>query len=381
LSIVEEHDSNLNEYKNIIKKWDHFGIENIDGNLYSIFPIGVSVLSTPFVAIAKLLYPPLGESASRTEIIRIYKLELIIASIFCAITASMIYFISRSKLRVSSSLLIVFIFSFCTSSWSTSSRALWQHGPSMLMLSIALYLIIREKRKKGLVKYSAIPLAIAFIVRPTNAISIFFFSIYILINHKQQVLSYLMLALPFAISFFIYNISVYNSILPSYFKPQRVLNTSSFFEGLAGNMISPARGLLIFSPMVLFGIIWIILNFLSFSLKTLPLYLITILISHWIVISSFPQWWAGHSYGPRFFADVMPFFMYFIILFFVDFQNIQQVNKRIIFLVILLLMIVSFYINAKGAFSWSVHKWNVEPNNVDYHHERLWDWSDLQFLR
>lgn len=45
------------------------------------------------------------------------------------------------------SLLTVFIFAFCTSAWSTGSRALWQHGPSMLMLSAALYLILSAREK------------------------------------------------------------------------------------------------------------------------------------------------------------------------------------------------------------------------------------------
>jgi hypothetical protein len=25
--------------------------------------------------------------------------------------------------------------------------------------------------------------------------------------------------------------------------------------------------------------------------------------------------------------------------------------------------------------------WNAIPNNIDQHPERLWDWTDLQFMR
>jgi hypothetical protein len=45
------------------------------------------------------------------------------------------------------------------------------------------------------------------------------------------------------------------------------------------------------------------------------------------------------------------------------------------------LALVSFAIHLRGGWSAAVYRWNVDPVNVDRHPERLWDWSDPQFLR
>ncbi len=349
LSILKEGNTNLNEYEEIIKNNDFYAIENINGNLYTIFPVGASILSVPFVAAADLIFPTLmsifpgieqkfkdilaenGKPVEKLKFIHLYQpVELIIASFFCAATAFFIFLIASSKLPLPTAFLVVFIFSFCTSSWSTSSRALWQHGPSMLMLSITIYLVTLEDNVKGIIKYAAIPLAIAFIVRPTNAIPIFYLTGYLLINHRRQVFSYLLILLPFALAFFVYNIFIYSSLLPSYFSPDRVFHMGVFYEALAGNLVSPARGVLIYSPIFILGIVWIIKNYSKLTISSPPIYYVAILISHWIMISSFPHWWGGHSYGPRFFADMVPFFMYFSILFFIDFNELTIKKKKLL---------------------------------------------------
>lgn len=398
LSILKEGNTSLNEYKKAHE--GHHAIESVNGDLYTIFPIGGSLLALPFVAIADMVFTPFMETfpairnffisvlaqngiiVDQLKLIDLYlPIELIIASFLCAITAVIIFLIARMHVSISSALIIVFIFSFCTSSWSVSSRALWQHGPSMLMLSITLYLILLEDSIKGIIKYTAIPLALAFIIRPTNAIPIVFFSGYIFLNYRKQFLQYLLIALPFAGVFFIYNLSIYDSILSPYYLPERVFRLNSFFEALAGNLISPARGIFIYSPILLLPIGLIFSKQSKPKINSLSVLLLLILLCHWIVISSFPHWWAGESYGPRFFADMIPFFIYFIILFMMDFEK-NSSNKTILTLIVILpLILISFYINAKGAYFWDVHQWNLTPNNIDTHPERLWDWHDLSFLR
>ena len=44
------------------------------------------------------------------------------------------------------------------------------------------------------------------------------------------------------------------------------------------------------------------------------------------------------------------------------------------------LLVLSVAINARGALSWDTALWNPFPVNVDQRPERLWDWSEPQFL-
>ncbi len=177
LSIIQQGNTNLDEYKNEIIRNDYYAIEKVNGHYYSIFPVGTSLMAVPFVAIANSSLQIAGRMNPNLAEIQLtqisHLIELILASLFCSLASVIIFLIAKTRLSTLCSIVIVIIFSFCTANWSTSSRALWQHGPSMLMLTWALFLLLTRKESIYLV---AIPLSMAFIIRPTNAISIIFIS-------------------------------------------------------------------------------------------------------------------------------------------------------------------------------------------------------------
>jgi len=47
---------------------------------------------------------------------------------------------------------------------------------------------------------------------------------------------------------------------------------------------------------------------------------------------------------------------------------------------VVILIAISVFMHVRGAYSHDASIWNVRPNNVDEHSERLWDWSHPQFL-
>ncbi len=402
LSIIQQGNTDLNEYTEEIINNDYYAIEEIDGYYYTIFPVGTSLLAVPFVAIVDIIFEPLiklfpalsdlfkerlrqhGIHVEELQLIHVSPaIELVIASFFCALTAVVIFSIARLRLPTSYAITIVFIFAFCTSSWSISSRALWQHGPSMLMLSFALYLLLKENKEGSALHYIAIPLALAFIVRPTNAIPILFISLYILINYRHAFLKYLLVAAPFAIVYFTYNISIYGDMFPSYTQLNRVFYATNLMEALVGNLISPSRGVFVYSPVLILSIYGFIQFFpcKNDMFNSLVFLVLVIIFCHWLLISSFPIWWAGHSYGPRFFADMMPLFMYPIVLVFEKIISLQTTKKLVILVAIAPLIMFSFYVHYKGAYIHAVYEWNVTPTNIDSDSDRLWDWNDSQIFR
>jgi len=145
MSIIKEGNTDLDEYIYGNEKID-YTIQLVNGHYYTIFPIGASIVAVPFVYVidtiitkfpiveeyikSRLTQPPIHIS-----VISVHRgVELFIASIVVALTTVIIFLIAQLFLSKRYSLLITFIFGFCTSSWSVASRALWQHGPSMLML-------------------------------------------------------------------------------------------------------------------------------------------------------------------------------------------------------------------------------------------------------
>lgn len=290
------------------------------------------------------------------------------------------YFISREFLNQYYSLLISITFAFGTTLWSVASRALWMHGPSILFLELGLLGILYSKKYPEWIPLVGIPLAVAYIIRPTNSISLIIISLYIAYTYREYFIPYCMVLIGTLIPFFILNIDIYGNLLPPYYMAERLNNLSwVFFEALAGNLISPARGLLIYSPILLLCIWGITIKLRNRSFSPLDLSLAAIILLHWLTISLFPHWWAGHSFGPRFFSDMLPYLMYFL---FPIFSSIQNKKLHCFYTVIIIVLIaLSIYINLKGALYPSTWDWNTNPLNVDEYPSRLWDWTDIQFLR
>jgi hypothetical protein len=394
MSMIKEGNANLDEYS--VPEED-YRIEKIHGHLYTMFPIGVSIIAVPFVylmdkGLGPLLsiFPSLEKyirnrsyaSLNMITVITVYQgVELMIASFIIALTTVFIFLLSSLSLNKRGSLLMAFIFAFCTSSWSMASRGLWQHGPSVLLLTITLYLILLAKHKPWLVQFTGLPLAFAYVVRPTNSLSLFLLTVFVFLQYRKYFWRYLLWAALIILPFLMYNVSIYHSLLSPYYLPGRVGSTKHFFTALAGNLLSPARGLFIFSPIFLFSIYGVTLKIKNRQFDQLDFFLLSILFWHWMVISSFPHWWAGSSFGPRFFSDMIPYLIYYLIPAAIEISGARGVRKVVLGWFLFCFIVISIFIHYRGANSSMTYFWNVDPMKVDDHLERLWDWHDIQFLR
>jgi len=118
LSIVRKGTPDLTEY---LPSRNDYRIECVGNKAYQRFPIGVPLLSVPFVYfIDKLLH------VTDWEIDPFYNYEVmkIIASIVIALACVFMYLIAETYLSPVRSVAVVFVFAYCTPVWSTASRAL-----------------------------------------------------------------------------------------------------------------------------------------------------------------------------------------------------------------------------------------------------------------
>jgi hypothetical protein len=178
-----------------------------------------------------------------------------------------------------------------------------------------------------------------------------------------------------------YNLWLYHSVLPPYFSPHKVGASVHLLEGLAGNLISPSRGLFVFCPVLVFSVWGMVLSLKGRRGHLLELFLIGVVVSHWLVISSFPDWHGGHSFGPRYLTDMMPYLIYFLIPVLVWFSETRSARRSWLLSLFMLFAVVSLLINLSGAVNKATYLWNSVPTDVDTAPRRLWDWTDLQFLR
>lgn len=383
LSIIHKGNAKVDDFMVMREQYDN-RLDEVDGNLYNRYPIAVSVMAVPFVWAAELVKPDLYVSMQthprRADDFAL-SLEMWIASFYTALAALLIFFIARFQLTRPFALVAALVFAFATSAWTTASRALWQHGPSMLMLALVLYILLCARDRPRLIVLAAVPLAISFWIRPTNSIAVIAFSIYVLKYYRQYLTGYFITGLIVTLPFVWYDLTLYHALLPEYFNSARLGNTPFFWEALAGNLVSPARGLFIFSPVLLFAVVGAWEHWRTKRWSGLDTALLAIIAGHWLMISSYPHWWAGASFGPRYMSDILPFFMYFFIYALKWLGQAKRARKLVASTALLLLLVTSVAIEWNGAVHFAAYAWNWNPVNVDDYKARLWDWGDPQFLR
>jgi len=369
----------LSAFEPVLAENGYYAIERQASGLYSLFPIGVSVLALPFVGLTELVDPTFA-GALRSSVPAVY--ESVIASILAALAAVAFYALARSRGAAhAAALAAAAICAFATPMWSTASRALWQHGPQVLMLVLAMLLLERARRRPELAQYASLPLAAAFVIRPTSAIEIAVLSLYVFVAHKGQTVRYLAWSLPIALPWLAYNVAVHEALLPSYYLAGRLGSLATLPEALAGNLASPARGLLVYSPILALAAWGACRDLRRPERFRLSLAFAAIPVLHWVAVSLFAHWWAGHSYGPRFMTEAMPFLAYFLLPVFEHLPALRSVRRGAALALVVLLAAVSAAMHGFGAVSQRGYAWNVVPEDVDRHPERLWSWEDPPFLR
>ncbi len=366
LSIVKHFDFNLNEYHLILKKTEYINLVKKNNQYYNYYPFGISILVTPFLYFANLFDSDL-ESKMEQKSIKLDKLISAILISFSSILFFLICFeITSSNLK---SLFLLFLFSFCTLNFSVLTRGLWQHTGLIFLYSILFYLILKEKN----LFLISIILFCSYAVRPTSLLYLIFISVFLVFKFKK--INFLFLGfIVLGINFYL-NFEIFGNFIHPYYDFNKVSKSDRFMEAFLGNLISPSRGIFIYSPIFLFSFIGIYFKKKFEFLNLFDYSLILISISHLILISRNLNWWGGHSFGYRLMSDLIPVFIYFLIYY------LKYVKINFLFFLFSVLTLISLGINLNGANNMNTYLWNLSPNNIDSNPERNWDYKDLQFLK
>lgn len=371
-----------------VSNGDIYHLEYVDGKIYYFFPPGSSVLSIPFVAVMNAA----GVSAANPD--GTYnrdgdtKIQVRLSALLMAAFAVIVFYAARLLLPLGWSALIAFSTVLGTQIWSTASRALWSDTWAIFLLGFVIVLLIAQEARKGRPRpvLLATLLSWTYFTRPTYAIPITAITIYLFIYYRPTFLRYTLTGgiwLAVLIGYSEYN---YGQLLPNYYLASR-LSFETFWMALAGNLISPSRGLLIFVP-ILFFVAYLLMRYASelYSPRLVILSL-GIIVVHLIVVSGFSPWWAGHAYGPRYSTGLVPWFAVLGIVALksrLTWIEKHPATKRVFRTIELvaggLLLFGSLFINALGATAHRTWLWNSRPVNVDASPERVWDWKHPQFL-
>jgi len=357
-----------------------YWVQYVGGHYRSSYPVLPALLAVPVYVVAWSLF---GD-ASWARISALAKLS---AALIAAVSVLFVYLGIRQFDRETSALGIALVYAFGTSTWSVSSQSLWGHGPAQLFLAVALYATLRGETERRYFGLAGLATGLMMASRPTTVIVGAALLAYALHRDRRWGVTSLLLCAAVTAPVLAYNVLAFGSLQGGYAwlnATHRSFHgvdgpwSTSLGEGLLGLLLSPSRGLFVYSPVLVFAIVGLALS-RNDRRRRLFGFLAVALGASIVMLASWSVWWGGHSYGPRLLTDFLPV----LTLFLVPVWN-RLDRSRPLRVGFLALLIASLWIQAIGAFYYPSPRdrdWNKTPRDVDFAHERLWDWRDPQIVR
>src|SRR6185503_4969652 len=201
-------------------------------------------------------------------------------------------------------LVVAGLYAFATTTLSVGSQALWEHGPATLSVALALWgLARRDARGTGA---AAFALAAAVFMRPTNVLLAIPLAAVLLQRTAGAGRSLLAWSAPPLAALAAYNTWHFGTPWSS---GRDATLTAPWWSadplaGLAGLLLSPGRGLFVYSPVLILGVAGLAAGWR----RGRPLFAPAAAgVALFVAACAFRQvWWGGYCYGPRMLADLAP---------------------------------------------------------------------------
>jgi hypothetical protein len=308
------------------------------------------------------------------------------ASFLTALAVALLYLVARRRVSGSRAVLIAIGLGLGTGLWPLVSRTLWAHETAILGMAIAVaaFSATEDRLRAGAAVCAAFGLTLAGLARPQLApmIAIMLAGLWVRASRPAAGVAIGIVAAAGAAMMFI-NWRWFGAP----FGAQAVLlaKTNSLhgthgwttwsLEGLAGLLISPSRGLLVFSPAVAIALAGFARARRSPWTSPLP-WCAAAAVAQFLLYGSYSVWWGGHTYGPRYMLDVLPVLVPLAAAA-LSRPRIGRVQTGLCGVA----LAWSVGLSATGAFCYPAEQWNTSPVDVDREHSRLWSWTDPQFIR
>lgn len=343
-------------------------LTDTDGSIHylSAFTIITPILALPVYALPILANMPLTWE-------NLIILSHLASGLLIAFSGGVFYYVltKRLLLEPKKAVLVTCIYLFGTINFALISQALWQHGSVQLLMLLGLYFYLSPKESAGKYILSAFFWGFAFLSRPTALLPIGVFALYSLFPRQvvKKLFWYVLGALPAVLFFVWYNSVFYKDIINQGYSSQLLTSwVPNFPVSFFGVWLSPSKGILIYSPIIIFSLVGIYLIIKNKLADKRLFYILAgiVVLLHTLIISFWKHWYGGWSYGYRMSSDVLPF-MVLCIVPFVTSEAFKKFKKLFI-----VLFIVSVLIEVMGLVFFD-GIWHAAYDRG--YHDTAWLWS------
>lgn len=351
------------------------------GHVYYAYPPGSSVLSIPLVLAANAAgvtashprhgYDPAGER----------RIEALAAPVVTALAVTLLYLAAARLLDRRRAAVVALAAAFATGLLSTASRVMWSHTWGVCLLSAAILLLVQaETGGRGRPVLLATILSWLYFTRPTFSVSIAAVTLYVLLKRRRDFPALALAGAAWLAAFVVFSLVTSGTLLPPYYLLGGTLELAHFRAGLAGTLLSPSRGLLVYSPAVLIPVWLVLRNARGLPHMGLAVTAAIAAVLHLASLAAWSIWAAGFCYGARYAVDFMPWLALLAAL---GWRAALDASRRDTFAraAAMAALAVSLGMQTIGAFSDAAWRWNIEPDVVDQDSPRLWSWRDAPYVR
>lgn len=317
-----------------------FWTARLRGHDESNYPIVTPLLVTPLYAPAAWYLSRTGWNPHRVRVVSAI-MEKLCASLIAAASVAIMYLVLIGIASPETALILTIAYAFGTNTWMTGSQAMWQHGLGELLLAMVLYAAPRAEERLRWSFVAGVCCALMVFNRPAEGVMVIAVSVYFLRDRLWK--AFLVPAGVFSAALLAYNVVVFGAVTGgySYFRPFRNLS-QSIPEAVAGLLVSPAKGLFVFSPFLVLLLGAGPRRFHEAGQKRLAVLLMAGLLCQLIVYGR-TQWDGGFCFGPRYFTGLLPLMIWLIA------PLVDSMGRALKFVVVTLIA-VSIAVQAAGAF-------------------------------
>jgi hypothetical protein len=285
----------------------------LPGRYASTFPPGASWLAVPVYAAVSVV---VGDVADRPRLM--WAIGRLIAASTAAISAVFVFATCRLITSSSVSVLLAIGYALGTSVWTTSSQGLWQHGPAEMFAAWAIFLWASSHQPVRYAGMIGVLLGAATVCRITYAALVIGVGLHLLWSDRRGLLAYLAGGLPMAIFLAAYNEACFGSpfLMGEALVPNHALEktgsdavfSTPAWLGLSTSLISPNRGLWVFSPMLALGLLgWLVSGEGRRQAWVQTLVFSAVLMT--LIQATYFDYWGGWCFGNRNLVDTVVVWM------------------------------------------------------------------------
>lgn len=281
------------------------GVYVRNGHLISKYPSAAGLSLIPFYIL------PAVSGIEPTNLM-LHQLQKMGASGMASLAVVFLYLSLLQFLDKRWAVILALCAAFGTGLFNTSSQAIWQHAPGQMCLYLGLYLLVSGKARGRDIYLSGFPLALAVWCRYSNVFLYMAMFLYVVLYHRKALIGFFLAsAVPF-ICLFLDNAFHSGSPFRTGYPEKEMVFSTNVLQGVAGLLVSPARGLLLYSPIVLLGCWGIYLAWRKWEwplIRCLSLACAAVTVFY----ARYEGWPGGWCFGPRYLTEITPLLVFAII--------------------------------------------------------------------